>query len=144
MIHELQKMITDTLEASTALTTALGNVSQISYGWPTGRPTITSDLPVALFWGADITSEGKRTKGNATGQEHPDTSVPFHLFAIQPDKLNTAADALIALWDEQTKTTTNYKVLRIRSAGDVSMFEPDADLYHRVVTIRFSQIWKRS
>lgn len=146
MKDEIQKAIKTKLYADTALATALGANTQILYGWPTGKPLFnTTTKKVLLAWGADIVGSGKsRAKGgSAVTDDVPDSTVSFHLFAIRPEYINSAADALDTLWDETTLTTTNYRILRIVKASDVSMFDPVWDGFHRVLGFRFGDVWAK-
>ena len=142
MHDEIQTGIKVALTANTALTTALGNATQIVYGWPSVREATTDTLKVLLAWGADLIGGGQGETGNAASVTQPSFDVPFHLFSQDPNYLNAAADALYDLWNEATMSTTHYEVLRVYCTSDISMFESDRGWHHRVVTFRFDYIFE--
>lgn len=146
MKAEIQAAIKTALYAGTALVTALGASSQILRAWPTGKPEFdTSTKKALLVWGADIV-EGGKTKaigGSAVTKEVPDPTVSFHIFGLRPEYVNSAADALDALLDETTLTTTNYRILRIAKVSDVCMYDPAWNCEHRVLGYQYGNVWAK-
>lgn len=141
---EILTAILEQLTGSSALTTALGDSEQIYFGWASESIVkyLSQSKPVALFWGADISSGGQVEHGNAASVKEPDMQVSFHLFAYDVEAQAAAAEALLELFTESTLSTDEYKVHRIQRAGDVLLYESEHRLHHRIVSFSFSEIFK--
>lgn len=146
MRQEIRAAIHTTLDAASALTTALGGASQIIYGWPEAQKlkTLLTATPCLLFWGADITTGGQRNTGDSRSKSEPDSQVSFHIYGYAATSVNGVADALLDLFKESSLTTTNYKVLRISLSSDFVLYEDDEiSLIHRILSFTFGNVWHK-